>query len=170
MPAPPKLPPKPRFRDPRNTGGFCARHYPKLEGEPALATGSHPRQARIQREFQAAYYELNRAHANLRQARRLTPRTARVRQERLHLQRIERALRRRDALENHYAPFGIVVEPTMRHGIAVGLRFTGGDRALSRRAQSEAVEVFSAEVPIPVPSDFSWDRLVRGVRRALAIS
>jgi hypothetical protein len=62
-----------------------------------------------------------------------------------------------------------VVEPTMRRGFAVGLQFTAGNLVQARRPEPDPVELFSVEVPVPVPSDFAWDRLVRGVRRALEV-
>ena len=169
MRAAPKLPPKPRSPDPRKTRGFCPRYYPKLQGDVPATANSRIRRGRIEQEFLAAYYEMNHAYADLLQARKLKSPAVRARRERLLMQRIERTLRRRDALEDLYAPLGIVVEPTMRRGLAVGLRFSAGGVAPSRRVQSGQVEMFSAEVPIPVPSDFAWDRLVRGVHRALEV-
>jgi hypothetical protein len=167
MKTPRQLPPKPRFADPRNAGDFCARYYPKLSGEPAPTVRCRDRSARIKREFLAAYYALNRAWASLRQVRKLKSSAARTQRERLPMLKIERALRRRDALEDYYAPFGIAVEAVLRHGFAVELKFTAGATAPPGRTPTNAIEVFSAEVPIPIPSGFAWVPLARGVRRAL---
>jgi hypothetical protein len=111
-------------------------------------------------EFCAAYYGLNRGYARLLEARRRERTGDPADQERAAMMEIGRALQRRDALEDHYAAYGIDAEPVMQDGFARDLRFTfatvdskGRPRNQSKYASSAAFMV----VPLP-PGANPWAR------------
>jgi hypothetical protein len=147
-----QLAPKPRVRDPRGGLGFCHERYPAANGGEAPARGARERNERIQIEFLAVYYELNVGYAALLDVRRTQLGEGRRGAERSQLRRIERALRRRDALEDHYAPLGVVAEAVMRDGYTVDVRFTFGDVDASGRLRTEGY-VTSAYVALPMRRD-----------------
>jgi hypothetical protein len=143
------LAPKPRVRDPRGAAGFHQGWYPSANGGEAPAAGARDRNERIQIEFLAVYYELNVGYAALLEVRAARSGEGRCGAERRQLRGIERGLRRRDALEDHYAPLGVVAEPVMREGFAVDVRFTFGNVDASGRLRTEGY-VTSAYVALPV--------------------
>lgn len=150
VPEPAKLPSRParpRFLDPRRQAGFLPTFYPTANGSTPPPPGTNTPHLRVQLEFLAAYYQINRAQAALATARSLPPSSRRTGRERAALRQVETALRRRDALEDHYAPRGVIAEATLRHGQVVDLRFTHGDVNALGQLRS-AGYVFAAYVPL----------------------
>jgi hypothetical protein len=140
-------------RDPRSRSGFEPAWYPTANGAPAPAPDAVSRNERIELEFLEMYYELNRTATELTGVRRGAPGPERDRAERRVLRRIDRALASRDALEDRYAPLGILAEPVMRDGLAVDVRFTFGDVDDRGRPRSEGYRM-SAYAPLP---GVSWE-------------
>jgi hypothetical protein len=81
---------------------------------------SNPR-ARMKFEFAAAYYEINSSYRQLLAARK-TPSPFEQR-ERAALQAIECAILRRDALEDKYAPTGVLATPVLMNGVVTDIQF-----------------------------------------------
>jgi len=122
----PHRPGKP-LMDPREAPDFRDGFYPTANGKPAPAPGASEPHDRLALEFLAAYYEINCGYARLLEVRAEAPSENRQHRERAALQEIETTLRNRDALEDFYAPYGIIAEPVMKEGSAVDVRFTFGD-------------------------------------------
>ena len=136
--------------DPREAPDFLAAFYPTANGKPAPPPGASEPHDRLALEFLAAYYTINRGYARLLEIRAEAPSENRQHRERAALQEIETALRNRDALEDSYAPYGIIAEPIMKEGSAVDVRFTFGDvnSAGQRRNQPRFSSAF---ITIPLP-------------------
>jgi hypothetical protein len=140
---------------------------PRANGRPVSRLDARQRNDRIQLEFVAAYDVLNQEYGRLLEIRADRHRAERAARERGQLQRIERALRRRDALEDHYAPLGVIAEPILREGFVVDLKFTFGNTTAAGEPRGAGVCVFSAQVPLPLPADYELKEVTRGVVRAL---
>jgi hypothetical protein len=165
----PRLAPKPRFIDPRRQKGFNPAWLPTVNGKPFSAGLSRAREEQLKRDFAAAYYALNRAYAALLGIRAEPERAPRrTSRERSQLKRIESALRRRDALEDHCAPLGVIAEPSMNSGYAVDLTVTFGNMDGAGKPRTDAIELSSALVPLPLPSDASLSTILTGLSRALS--
>jgi len=93
---------------------------------------------------------LNRCYAHLLEIRgkQVSDPASRERSERVGLQKIEKALRLRDRLEDRYAPYGVIAEPVMEHGFAVDVKFSFG--SVQSKAQRNA-QVFSSSAYISIP-------------------
>ena len=113
--------------DPREAPGFRADFYPTANGKAPPPPGSPDPHDRLVLDFLSAYYQINRGYARLLEIRAEAPSEERQQRERVALQEIETTLRTRDALEDFYAPCGIIAEPVMKEGSAVDVRFTFGD-------------------------------------------
>lgn len=137
------LPPRPHVRDPRAQPAFQPAHFPQGNGSPAPAVGTRDSIERIKIQFLSVYYRLNVGYADLLQVRASQPGSEQKTAEQRVLRRIERALRQRDALEDHYAPLGIMAEPVTRQGFAVDLRFTFGTVNAQGRPRSEGFRMSS---------------------------
>jgi hypothetical protein len=126
------------------------------------------RNQRLQRDFLAVYYNLNRENARLLEIRsRPMSRARREKEERAQLRRIDHALQRRDALEDHCAPLGVIAEPAMRDGFAVDLALTFGNADAQGRPRTDKIQIFSTFIPVPLPSDFPAQSLLAELQRAL---
>lgn len=146
--------------DPRTEPGFAPECFPACNGQalPQMVDLSD-RNGRILLEFAIAYYELNREYRALVAVRNLLAADTRFVQEQTQLRRIEASLRRRDELEDFYAPFGVIVEPQMKDGMAVNLVCSFGNQFASGRQRSEWVTL-TAAAPVPLPADISLERFV----------
>ena len=140
--------------DPRVTPDFRAEFYPTANGKPAPPPGASEPHDRLTLEFLAAYWEINRAYAHLLEVRAEAPSEKRQQQERAALQEIETALRNRDALEDFYAPYGIIAEPAMKEGYATDIRFTFGDVDSAGQKRNQP-RYSSAFITIPLPPGVS---------------
>lgn len=165
--------PRPRFCPPERTRHFDPLLVPKLNRAAAAAAvlSEDPRIRRLEQDFVAAYYALNREYAALLRVRgEGTDSTRTAVRERAQLRRIERALRRRDALEDYCAPLGIIAEPSMRKGYTVELTLHWGPHALDSRRGPDQVQLFSAFIPLDAASGCGTSSLLAGLGRALGHS
>jgi hypothetical protein len=137
--------------DPRKAPGFNPDWYPKADGREAPASDSTDACDRIRLQFLAAYYELNCAYTCLQAFRSANPKKPGAAQagELTALKQIEELLRRRDALEDQFAPLGVIAEPVMQQGFTVDVTFSFG---AERRATDLQGGVYSsAYISIPLP-------------------
>ena len=142
--------------------------YPTADGKPIPARNSKDRNARVKAEFLAAYHTLNRCYADLLEIRRKQINDS-ARGERAALRKIETALRRRDQLEDRYAPYGVIAEPIMERGFAVDVKFSFG--SVRSMAQHNA-QVFSSSAYVSIspaagvgPGDLSFPGKEEFLRR-----
>jgi hypothetical protein len=147
-----RLPPRPRVRDPRTQPAFHPALLPQANGGAPPAVGTRDSIERIKIQFLSVYYHLNIGYAELLQVRASQPESKGDAAEHRILRRIERVLRQRDALEDHYAPRGIMAEPVMRHGFAVDLQFTFGTVNAQGRPRSDGFRM-SGYMALPPRSD-----------------
>ena len=138
--------------DPRSDSGFIPRHFPLANGQSAPPSDAADRSDRIRVEFLAAYYHINCAYARLIEFRQSGGQ--RGEPERKLLQDIEVALRARDALEDKYAPEGVIAEPVTQQGYTVNLLFSFGV-VQSRLKQTEDGLFSSTVILIPLPAGVS---------------
>jgi hypothetical protein len=138
------------FEDPRSCAGFLPQFYPTANRKAAPPVDSTDRNDRIALEFLATYYHLNCQYSRLVQIRKEPNSSQRNEAERKCLQDIEKILIVRDALEDHYAPFGVIADPTIRDGFTVNLKISFGNADAAGRERSE-LYTLTAFVPIPLP-------------------
>jgi hypothetical protein len=101
-------------------------------------------------EFLAAYYGLNCAYSGVIEVRKQPPSQDPSEAERKCLQDVEKALILRDRLEDRYAPFGVIAQPTLRDGFTVNVKVSFGNRDAAGRHRSD-LYTLTAYVPIPLP-------------------
>jgi len=143
--------------DPRESADFRSAYFPTANGHPAPPADVAEFNPRMTLEFLAAYYEINCLADRLMQVRAEPPSEARQQRERATLQAIDTALRRRDALEDRFAPHGIIAEPVMQNGYAVDIRFTFGN--VTGTGQTRNTPRFSsAFITIPLPPGVAAQR------------
>jgi hypothetical protein len=133
--------------DPRTRADFHPQFYPTANGQtapPAEATG---RNERITLEFLSVYYDLNCRYAALLEARETPER--RAREEGEHLQAIEQVLIRRDALEDTYAPLGVIADPVIKDGFARDLTISFGN-ADTKGEPRRGLFTITAHVRLPL--------------------
>jgi hypothetical protein len=100
--------------------------YPKCDQGPPPSPLDGDSTSAAKREFLAAYYRLNQSHwrlATVRGERRSAE------EERTALQAIELALLARDAVEDKYAPLGIMATPEFTKGYVTNVSFGQPPRA-----------------------------------------
>lgn len=148
----PPTPPQPdaTFQDPRRESGFQPEHFPRANGKDAPPLEATAWEDRVTVEFLAAYYELNRAYASLRRTRERPKSPEAASEERECLQRLEGRLVHRDALEDRYAPAGVIAESVNQEGFTVDVRFRFGSRDPVGRRRHDTLTM-AAYVPIPWP-------------------
>ncbi|MBI2927664.1 MAG: hypothetical protein HYY24_18365 [Verrucomicrobia bacterium] len=142
----------PLLADPRKEADFTAKHYPTADGQAGPAPADQGRAPHIKREFLAVYYRLNCARAEVlknREPRRAVSRAGRAK-ERAAGRRIKTLLRLRDALEDQYAPYGIVAEPVVHKGLTVDVKFQLGPLDPGHRPGAWEF-CLSSHVAIPMP-------------------
>ena len=146
------------FEDPRRRADFLAQFYPTANGKGALPPDSVGQNERIVLEFLAAYYDLNCQYSRLLEVRKQPGSPARDEAERKCLQEIEKVVIVRDGLEDRYAPFGVIAEPTVRGGFTVNLRMSFGNVDAVGRCRSD-LYTLTAYVPIPLPEGMKFEDL-----------
>jgi hypothetical protein len=138
--------------DPRKASDFNADWYPKADGREAPAVDTSDACDRIRLQFLAVYYELNGGYARLQAFRNAIPKKPGTAQpgELTALKQIEELLRRRDALEDQFAPLGVIAEPVMQQGFTLDVRFSFGAERPDPDLQGGFYS--SAYITIPLPS------------------
>ena len=144
--------------DPRLRNDFQPHYYPKANGKEAPAADAGERNDRILLEFLAAYYDLNCEYARLLEVRRGEPSPQRGEAERRRLQAIEKVLIVRDALEDRYAPLGVVTEPVVRDGFTMDVRIKFGNVDGAGRRRSDLYTLTTC-VPVPMPPGLKFEDL-----------
>src|SRR5215207_7554082 len=104
------------FEDPRCSADFLPQFYPTANRNEAPPMDSSGQNDRIVLQFLAAYYHLNCHYSRLLEVRQQPASPDRNEAERKCLQEIEKLLIDRDAVEDRYAPFGVMADPTVRDG------------------------------------------------------
>ena len=138
------------FEDPRRCADFLPQFYPTANGKEAPPLDSPGQNDRIVLEFLAAYYHLNCEYSCLLEVREQSPSPQRDEAERKRLAGIEKVLIVRDALEDRYAPFGVIAAPTVREGFTADVKISFGNVDAAGRRRSD-VYTLTAFVPIPLP-------------------
>ena len=143
------------FEDPRRCADFLPQFYPKINGKEAppidsLGPSGKTQNDRIVLEFLAAYYHLNCQYSRLLAVRTQSASPQRDETERKCLQDVEKVLIVRDALEDRYAPFGVIAEPMVRDGFTADLRISFGNVDAAGRRRSD-LYTLTAYVPVPLP-------------------
>ena len=155
MNPPPSSQPPTGLDDPRCRTDFLPACYPKANGRDAPPAQATEQNDRIMLEFLAAYYELNRAYAGLRAARKSAASPEQAAAERERLQAMEKVLIIRDGLEDRYAPFGVLAEPVVQNGFAVDVRFSFGNVDAAGRRRTDRYRLM-AYLPIPLPEGMDF--------------
>lgn len=137
--------------DPRKVRDFNPDWYPKADGGEAPAADSSDACDQIRLKFLTVYYELNCGYARLQAFRSANPKKPGTTQpgELTALKQIEELLRRRDALEDQFAPLGVIAEPVTQQGFTLDVRFSFG--AERREPDLPGVFYSSAYITIPLP-------------------
>jgi hypothetical protein len=146
------------LEDPRTRPDFTPHYFPRANGKHPPAIDTLDRNERITNEFLSAYYYLNCEYRRLREARQLAPSPQRAVAERERLQAIEKVLIVRDALEDRYAPLGVIADPVVKDGFAVDLTITFGNADAAGRPHQNLYTI-TAEVPIPLPKGLKLEDL-----------
>ena len=146
------------MKDPRSLPDFEPQYYPRANGEQRPAPDAVEQNDRIKVEFAAAYYALNCEHARLVAVRSRPDSVERRQEEKELLEKIERLLIARDALEDFYAPFGVIAEPVVKEGFTVDLNISFGNVDAFGRLRTDCYTI-TACVPIPVPEGINFDEL-----------
>ena len=146
------------IEDPRNLPDFEPRYYPRTNGAEPPAPNAAEQNDRIKIEFAAAYYALNCAHARLVALRNRPDSAERRQKETDLLHEVERLLIARDALEDFYAPFGVIAEPVVREGFTVDVTISFGNVDAYGRLRSDCYTI-TACVPIPLQKKINFDEL-----------
>ena len=144
--------------DPREEAEFNPRYYPRANGQPAPPPGSECKNDRIILRFLAAYYRINLEATRHRELLTQQGIHAGAPAEREVLQAIERALCHRDALEDEFAPFGVIAEPVLQEGVTVDVRFRFASVNAEGRRRSEDFTI-TACVPVPLPPGIKLEDL-----------
>jgi len=112
--------------DPRGRPGFESNFFPLADGVILDSERPIPRWGCLQLEFCCIYYELNRLAEALERVRRATG-GGRIPDTEVLSEAMAVVLRQRASLEDRWAPMGVAVEPVMKRGRAVDIRFTFPD-------------------------------------------
>ena len=144
--------------DPRCRPDFLPRYYPKANGCEAPPIDATDRNDRIKLQFLAVYYELNRAHAKLVEARQAPASAQRKESEKLCLQAVERFLIIRDGIEDGVAPLGVIADPVVQGGVTVDVKFSFGNVDAAGRRRSDWYTI-TACVPIPLTQGVAFEDL-----------
>jgi hypothetical protein len=128
--------------------------YPNCDGKPWNNRGGDS-QSTVKFQFVEAYFRINLAYAQLlafRKKRRppsATPKAFGM--ERTLLQQIEKAIVFREALEDRYAPRGILATPVYRDGFTVDVRFTDFQTG-QQQGGPLIISSSSVRITIPLPA------------------
>ena len=147
-----------QLSDPRDRQDFQLEYYPTADGKEAPGADASRQNDRIKAEFCAVYYELNRLYAQLLDVRNTSALAEKKAAERQALQAIEEVLICRDALEDRYAPMGVIAEPIVERGFTKDLRCSFGDVDAAGRRRSELYTI-TTYVPVPLPENVRFEDL-----------
>jgi hypothetical protein len=136
--------------DPRSMPDFQERFFPLCNGKPAPLPANSKGNERIMLEFLALYYQLNRIHLKLSNIRAATESPERAQSESNCLRELEKVLIQRDALEDHYAPCGVVADPLVKDGFILDIRFSFANVDSRGRPRGDLYRL-TADIPIPLP-------------------
>jgi hypothetical protein len=136
--------------------GDLGRVATPLATDPSVDPDDHNH--RVVLQFLAAYYDINCQHQQLTAARALADPVQRLAREHECLQAIEKTLIRRDALEDQYAPFGIIAEPLAKDGYTIDIRFTFGNVNAAGRLRAAPLSS-STTIPIRLPPGVKLENL-----------
>lgn len=146
------------LNDPRSRPDFNPQLYPRVNGQEAPACGSTGRNDPIKLKFLAVYYSLNCEHVRLESAR-AQPESGQRRETELNILRdIERLLVLRDALEDEYAPLGVIAEPVSQDGFTRDLVVSFGNEDAYGKLRSNLYTI-TACVPVPLPEGIAFEDL-----------
>jgi len=137
--------------DPRTSPDFLPQLFPSANGSTSWPVSDDEKNDRIVMDFLAAYYQINRGWARLRELRARPPEADFATLERSALESIETALRIRDELEDHYAPVGVVAEAVIDGGITTDVHFTFGSTRATGQFRSQPI-VFSVDLKFRTPN------------------
>lgn len=129
-----------RIDDPRLTNDFDPALFPTADGLPLPPTVSDERDDKIKFDFCTVYYHLNILHAQLSRMRKNPADLASGEHEREILLKMEKYLRRRDELEDRFAPCGVIAEAQAKDGFTVNIKFTFGDHNILREQRSKLIK------------------------------
>jgi len=146
------------FADPRGRNDFLSQHYPTANGKEAPPVDAAERNDRVILELLAAYYHVNCEYSRLLEVRKSANSPERSDAERKCLQAIEKVLVVRDALEDRYAPFGVIAEPVVKEGFTTNLKVRFGNVDASGRRRSD-LYTLTAYLPIPLPKGTNFESL-----------
>ncbi len=131
--------------DPRNNSHFKPELYPRCHDGPAPEPNAPEPAARRKLALLTAYYQINLCAQTLQTARQAPQRSKEV--EHAALKALEKALLARDALEDQYAPYGIVSSPKVEGGLVTEVSFT------STRPSGPQLSSISMYYAMDVPVD-----------------
>lgn len=138
--------------DPRRMAqGVIERHMPRCDGGAWPPVGSIDALDRQKLEFLAAYYHLNRMHAELAVWRAHPARTDRHARELAIL--VREAMEYRDRLEDQYAPVGFDAEPELEGAFVVNLRFQHARLAVTENHRRLHPQEARVKVSLPSPEE-----------------
>ena len=146
------------FEDPRQCAGFSPQFYPIANGAEAPPVDARAQNDRIVLEFLAAYYRLNCQYARLLEVRKQPASPERTDAERKCLQEVEKVLIIRDALEDRYAPLGVITEPVVREGFTVDLKVQFGNMDGAGRRRCD-LYTLTTVIPVPMPQGIKLEDL-----------
>jgi hypothetical protein len=110
---------EPTFSDPRSLPNYDPSLIPLCDGEDMPPREAEDRNLRRVIEFASAYYQMNFFAVRADTARAAGD----MQGERLALEEFRSASRKRDSLEDRYAPEGFLAEPILEGNRYVDLRF-----------------------------------------------
>jgi hypothetical protein len=146
------------FEDPRGCADFLPQFYPTANAKDAPPADSPGQNERIVLEFLAAYYHLNCQYSRLLEVRKEPASPERKEAERKCLQDVEKVLIVRDALEDRYAPLGIIADPAVQDGFTADLKISFGNVDAAGRRREDHYTL-TAYVPIPMPAGMKLEQL-----------
>ncbi len=109
------------MEDPRTDPRFRPELYPRCSDSAPPLDDAQPA-AHRQLALLAAYYQINCCAEALQAVRQSAERSPAA--ERAALQELEKALLARDALEDQFAPYGLVSSPLVENGLITEVSFT----------------------------------------------
>lgn len=137
------------MRNARTRRGSAGLPLPRCDGAPASRLDRHDKLTEIKLKFLKAFARINQAYARLAALPKQARTPALRSKHRRALQAVERAILRREILDDRYAPRGIVAVPAYREGFTVDVRFTSPQAAASRRWT--VLSSASSFLSIPLP-------------------
>ncbi|MCC6234167.1 MAG: hypothetical protein IT580_16100, partial [Verrucomicrobiales bacterium] len=133
----------------RGPAGVIEAFMPRCDGGAWPLSGSMDPIDRQKTEFLAAYYHLNRLHAELARWRAHPARSDRHAREVAIL--VRQAMEFRDRLEDQCAPIGFNAEPDLEGTLAANLRFQHARQKVAENHRRLHPQEAKVKVTIPAP-------------------